>query len=67
MRVLLRLLRLVAFVIIAPVVAVVMVFIFIIPPNLDLWFSGKRRKEATDTWIKLWNWAQGSPIERKAQ
>jgi hypothetical protein len=59
----LRLLRLAAFVIIAPVVAIVTVFIFIDPHNLDLWFNSKRRKEAAHVWIKLWNWAQkGSPI-----
>jgi hypothetical protein len=67
MRALLRLLRIAAFVVIAPVLAIVMVFIFIIPHNLDLWFSSKRRKEATAVWIKLWSWAQGSPIEPKAQ
>jgi hypothetical protein len=44
MRTLLRLLRLAAFVVIAPVLAIAMVFIFIIPHNLDLWFSSKRRK-----------------------
>ena len=67
MRTLLRLLRFVAFLVIAPVVAIVMAFFFIIPHNLDLWFSSKRRKEAADIWIKLWHWAQGSPIEPKAQ
>ena len=57
----LRLLRLGALVVIAPVIAIVMVFIFVIPQNLDMWFSSKRRKEAADVWIKLWNWAQGKP------
>jgi hypothetical protein len=66
MRTLLRLLRLAAFVVIAPVLAIVMAFIFIIPHNIDLLFSGKRRKEAADIWIKVWNWAQGSPIEPNA-
>lgn len=59
MKALLRLLRFTAFAVIAPVIAIVMAFIFIIPQNLDLWFSSKRRKEAADLWIKLWNWAQG--------
>lgn len=54
----LRLLRLLVFVLIAPVLAIVMLFIFIIPQNLDVWFSNKRRKEAADVWMKLWNWAQ---------
>jgi hypothetical protein len=63
----LRLLRLTAFVLIAPVLAIVMVFIFIIPQNLDMWFSSKRRKEAADVWVKLWNWAQGQSDAAQAQ
>jgi hypothetical protein len=55
----LRLLRIAIFVVVAPAVAIVMAFIFIIPHNLDMWFSSKRRAEALDVWRKLWNWADG--------
>lgn len=54
-----RLLRIAVFVVVAPVVAIVMAFIFIIPQNLDMWFSSKRRAEAVNVLRKLWNWAEG--------
>jgi hypothetical protein len=63
MKALLRGVRLAAFVIIAPILAIVMAFIFITPTGLDMWFSSKRRKEAADLWIKFWNWAQGKSKE----
>ena len=63
----LRLLRLTAFVLIVPVLAIVMVFIFISPQGLDMCFSSKRRKEAADVWVKLWNWAQGQSDAAQAQ
>jgi uncharacterized RDD family membrane protein YckC len=63
----LRLLRLTAFVLIVPVLAIVMVFIFIIPQGLHMCFSSKRRKEAVDVWVKLWNWAQGQSDAAQAQ
>lgn len=46
---------------VAPVIALAMAFVFLVPVNWDLWFSRKRRREAIDVWRKLWNWAQGSP------
>ena len=55
----LRVLRLAAFVVIAPVIGIVMGFMFVMPMNVDWWFSGKRREEALDVWRKLWNWVQG--------
>jgi hypothetical protein len=55
----LRILRLLVFTVIAPVVLVVMLFIFLIPHNFDLWFSAERRQEAVDVWRKLWAWVQG--------
>jgi nitrogen fixation/metabolism regulation signal transduction histidine kinase len=59
----LRIVRLMVFVAIAPVVFVVMLFIFIMPSHVDLWFSSERRQEAVDAWRKLWAWAQtGRPI-----
>ena len=61
MKTLLRLLRMTIFVVIAPLLAIAMAFIFLVPPNLDMWFSNKRRDEAVDVWRKLWNWAEGQP------
>lgn len=59
MKAALRLLRLTAFIVVAPVLAIVMAFMFIMPQNLDMWFSAKRRREAVDVWGKLWSWAEG--------
>ena len=61
MKTLLRLLRMAIFVVIAPLLAIVMAFIFLVPHNLDMWFSNKRRDEAVDVWRKLRNWAEGQP------
>lgn len=52
-----KLLRLIILVVFAPLVAVLMVFMFIV--NVDWWFGSERKQEALDVWRKLWNWVQG--------
>jgi hypothetical protein len=53
---LLQFLRFAIFVVIAPIIAVLMAFMFVMPYNWDWWFSRKRRQEAVDVWRKLSNW-----------
>ncbi len=48
--------RWVVFIAIAPIVAVVMALIFLMPYNLDFWFSENRRTDAANVWRKLWKW-----------
>jgi len=52
-----KLLRAIIFVVFAPLVAILMVFAFIV--NLDWWFRSERKQEALDVWRKLWNSVQG--------
>jgi hypothetical protein len=53
---LLQFLRFAIFVAIAPIIAVLIVFMFVMPYNWDWLFSRKRKQEAVDVWRKLSNW-----------
>ena len=44
--------------VVAPLSAVVVLLIFFLPINFDLWFSKKRRLEAGDVFRKLWKWVR---------
>ena len=52
-----KLLRAAIFIALAPLVAILMVFMFVV--NVDWWFGTQRKQEAFDLWRNLWKWVQG--------
>jgi hypothetical protein len=63
MKTLLWLLRLVIFVALMPVIAIIVALIFIV--NVDWWFSSQQRQEAIDVFRKLWSWGTRTYLTEK--